>query len=75
MDNAIKTHIIQINNFLFELGILEYIELDINNIQQIDDNNIRIALKFKYLNTKFLARFIIISIPILLITGLLYFIL
>ena len=35
IDNAVRTHIIQINNFLFELGILEYVDLDIKNINQI----------------------------------------
>ena len=75
IDNAVRTHIIQINNFLFELGILEYVDLDIKNINQIDDNNIRIVLKFKYINVKFLARLIVIGIPILFIIGILYFIL
>ena len=75
IDNMVRTHIIQMNNFLFELGILEYVDLDIKNIKQIDDNNIRIVLKFKYINVKFLARLIVIGIPILFIIGILYFIL
>jgi len=73
VDNMVKTHVVEINNFLFELGILEYVTLDTQNIQQIDDYNIRIVLKFKYLDLKFWIRFLIISIPILILSGLLYF--
>jgi hypothetical protein len=69
VDNMVRNHVIEINNFLFELGMLEYVELDTDNIQQIDDLNIRIVLKFKYLNTKFIARFIIVSIISLILFG------
>jgi hypothetical protein len=69
IDNMVRTHIGQINNFLFELGLLEYVALDTENIQQIDDNNIRIVLKFKHLNLKFWTRFLIIFILFLIIAG------
>ena len=59
VENKVKLHIIEINKFLFELGILEYVELDPKNIRQIDEYNVRIALKFKYLNLKFLAKLLI----------------
>ena len=75
LDNLVKSHISKMGNFLFELGILEYVELDYDNIKQLDDNNIRIVLKFKYLNLKFWTRAIVFLIPILLISGLVYFIL
>lgn len=71
VDNMVRMHITEINNFLFELGILEYVALDTENIQQIDEYNIRIVLKFKYLNLKFWARFVIVSILLLSITGIL----
>lgn len=69
VDNMVKNHIVQINQFLFDLGILEYVELDNDNIQQIDQFNIRIVLKFKYLNMKFWARFSIVLGFSLLILG------
>ena len=75
VDNMVRTHIVEINNFLFELGILEYVVLDTDNIQQLDENNVRIVMKFKYMNLKFLARFLIILIPILVLTGIIYLIL
>lgn len=65
IDNMVKNHIIQINNFLFELGILEYVALDNQNIQQIDDFNIKIVMKFKYLDLKFWAKLF----PILFLAG------
>jgi len=70
LDNMVQNHVVAMNKYLFELGILEYVKLDIENIQQIDDYNIRIVLKFKYLNLKFWARFLIIAVPILIIGGL-----
>jgi len=72
VDNMVRSHVGEINNFLFKLGILEYVDLDTNNIEQIDQYNIRIVLKFKYLDLKFWVRFIIISIPILITGGLFY---
>ena len=59
IDNMVKEHVSKMNDFLFSLGILEYVALDRDNIVQIDDNNIRIVLKFKYLNTKILARIVV----------------
>jgi hypothetical protein len=58
VDEMVKTHISEIQNFLFELGILEYVVLDIDSIQQIDDYNIMIVLKFKYINLKGWAKFL-----------------
>jgi len=75
IDNMVRTHIAEINNFLFELGILEYVVLDTDNIQQLDENNVRIVMKFKYMNLKVLARILIILIPILVLTGIIYLIL
>ena len=72
VDNMVRTHVSEINNFLFELGILEYVTLDTQNIQQIDEYNIRIVLKFKYLDLKFWARFFTIFVPISIISGILY---
>lgn len=69
MDNMVQEHVGAINEFLFNLGILEYVVLDTENIKQIDNNNIKIVLKFKYLNLKFWARFMVISIPLLIIAG------
>jgi hypothetical protein len=69
IDNMVQKHVSEMNDLLFKLGLLEYVTLDTENIIQIDDNNIRIVLKFKYLNLKFWARFMIISIPILLLIG------
>ena len=70
LDNMVQNHVVEMNKYLFDLGILEYVKLDIENIQQIDDYNIRIVLKFKYLNLKFWARFVVIVVPILIIAGL-----
>jgi len=70
IDNMVRNHVGEINNFLFELGILEYVELDTDNIIQLDDNNIRIVLKFKYLNIKLLIRILISSLLVLIFGGL-----
>ncbi len=72
VDNMVRAHVNEISNFLLELGILEYVTLDTSNIQQIDQYNIRIVLKFKYLDLKFWTRFLIVSIPILITGGLFY---
>jgi hypothetical protein len=69
IDEMVKNHIVSINKFLFEIGLLEYVVLDTDNIQQIDQYNIRIVLKFKYINTKSLARSIIVFISLLFILG------
>ena len=69
VDNMVKGHVAAMNDFLFEIGILEYVELDTENIKQIDDYNYRIVLKFKYLNLKFWARLLVFSILFLIIAG------
>ena len=69
VDNMVRKHISEINNYLFELGILEYVQLDTKNIQQLDQYNIRIVLKFKYLNLKSLAIFSLVFIFLLFIAG------
>lgn len=69
VDNMVRAHIIEMNNFLLELGILEYVALDTDNIQQLDEFNIRIVLRFKFLNLKFWTRFLIVSSIILIIAG------
>lgn len=65
IDNMVKNHIIAMNEYLFELGLLEYVELDNSNIVKIDDNNIRIVLKFKYLNLGFWSIFIFMFLLVL----------
>ena len=72
VDNMVRAHVSEISSFLLELGILEYVTLDTENIQQIDQYNIRIVLKFKYLDLKFWTRFLIVAIPILITGGLFY---
>lgn len=72
VDNMVKNHIGELNKFLFELGLLEYVTLDIDNIQQIDEYNIRIVLKFKYLNIKKLTIFLAI-LSLIIIIGLISF--
>lgn len=69
VDNMVRNHVTEINNFLFDLGILEYVMLDKDLIEQLDENNVRIVLRFKYLNLKNWAKFLIIFVPILLIAG------
>ena len=69
IDEMVKEHIVAMNSFLFELGLLEYVTLDTDNIQQIDDFNVRIVLKFKYLNLKTFARIIVIFIPLAMIAA------
>ena len=69
IDNMVRAHVAEINNFLFELGLLEYVTLDTENIQQIDQFNVRIVLRFKYLNLKFWTRFLLISGIVLIIAG------
>ncbi len=69
VDNMVKEHISQMNEFLFNLGILEYVTLDKDEIEQLDENNIRIVLKFKYLDIKFWFKILIILVPIIFIIG------
>ena len=66
VDNMVREHVTEINNYLFTLGILEYVKLDTENIEQIDDYNVRIVLKFKYMNLKFLARLLLVLSPFLI---------
>lgn len=74
IDNMVKNHVAKMNNFLLKLGILEYVRLDTDNIIQIDEFNVKIVLKFKYLNIKGLFRFLFIWLPITLLVVLLLFI-
>lgn len=69
VDNMVRTHISEMNNFLLELGLLEYVALDTENIQQIDEYNVRIVLKFKFLNLKFWSRFLLIFSLLLIGAG------
>jgi hypothetical protein len=69
IDSMVRNHVNEISNFLLEIGLLEFVALDTENIQQIDDYNIRIVLKFKYLNTKVLAKLIIILLFLILFVG------
>lgn len=69
LDNMVREHVAKINDYLFELGILEYVTLDTENIVQIDQYNIRIVLKFKYLNLKFWARVTLILLVLLVLSG------
>lgn len=69
VDNMVREHIVEMNNFLLKLGILEYVALDTENIQQIDEFNIRIVLRFKFLNLKFWSRFLLIFSFIAIVSG------
>lgn len=69
VDNMVRTHITEINNFLFEMGLLEYVKLDTENIQQLDDHNVRIVLIFKYMNLKFWLKFLIVLTLLVIIAG------
>lgn len=52
VDEMVKNHITHIQEFLLSIGLLEFVTLDADSIKQIDDYNIIIVLKFKYLNLK-----------------------
>lgn len=69
VDNMVREHIVEMNNFLLKLGILEYVALDTENIQQIDEFNIRIVLRFKFLNLKFWSKFLLIFSFIAIVSG------
>ena len=69
VDNMVRDHVAKMNDFLFELGLLEYVSLDRDMIEQLDNNNVRIVLKFKYLDLKFWLKFVLISIPLLILIG------
>ncbi len=64
IDNMVKNHISRMNEFLLKLGILEYVRIDTKSIVQIDDFNVKIVLRFKWLNVKV----IFILLPIILLT-------
>jgi len=69
IDNMVKAHISLINEYLFSLGILEYVTIDSDNIEQLDQFNIRIVLRFKFMNLKKLVNSLIVIVPIALLLG------
>ena len=69
IDNMVKAHISLINEYLFSLGILEYVTIDSDNIEQLDQFNIRIVLRFKFMNLKKWVNSLIVIIPIILVLG------
>lgn len=69
IDNMVKNHIAKMNEFFLQLGILEYIRIDTKNVVQIDDFNIKIVLRFKWMNLKTIFRLLIILSIIILICG------
>jgi len=71
IDNMVKNHIAKMNEFLFSLGLLEYVRIDTKNVVQIDEFNVKIVLRFKWLNLKVLFRFFMIVIPIISILSIL----
>jgi hypothetical protein len=71
MDNMVKNHVAKLNEYLFQLGILEYVRIDTNNVIQIDQYNVKIVLRFKFLNLKKIFRFLIFGVPTIIIATLL----
>jgi len=71
IDNMVKNHIAKMNEFLFSLGLLEYVRIDTQNVIQIDEFNVKIVLRFKWLNLKGLFRFVLFGIPIIILLVLL----
>jgi len=67
INNMVKNHIAQMNEFLLHLGLLEYLRIDTNNVVQIDEYNVKIVLRFKWINLKLLFRILIIGLPIAII--------
>jgi len=67
VDEMVKSHIVKINEFLFGLGILEYVEVDTKSIVQLDETNVKIVLRFKWINLKLMVRLIVYGIPTLLL--------
>ena len=65
----VKAHIASMNEYLFSLGILEYVTIDSDNIEQLDQFNIRIVLRFKFMNLKKWVNSLIVIIPIILVLG------
>ena len=69
MDNMVKNHISAINQYLFDLGILEYVRVDTENVEQLDRFNVRIVLRFKFLNLKNWIKYSIWIAILLLLAG------
>jgi hypothetical protein len=69
VDNMVQNHVAKMNQLLLQLGILEYVELDTKNIIQIDELNVKIVLKFKYINMIAFFRFLMFAIPSILLIG------
>ena len=69
VDNMVKQHVAQMNEYLFNLGLLEYLTIDAENVEQIAEFNFKIVLKFKFLNLKKIANFLIVFIPLLITLG------
>ena len=71
VDNMVKNHIARMNEFLLELGILEFVRIDTDNVIQLDDFNVKIVLRFRWLNLKGLFRTFLFGIPIIILIGIL----
>ena len=70
IDNMVKNHIAKMNEFLFSLGLLEYVRIDTKNVIQIDEFNVKIVLRFKWLNLKVIFRSVVFSLSIILFLAL-----
>ncbi len=72
VDEMVKNHIVKVNEFLFQLDMLEYVDLDVENVIQLDEFNVKIVLKFKWINLKRLFRVCLFgTISLLLLGGIL----
>ena len=69
IDNMVREHINAMNTYLFSLGILEYVTIDTDNVVQEDEFNIRICLRFKFMNLRNWAIFSVILAFLILIGG------
>ena len=69
VDNMVKQHIMAMNEYLFSLGLLEYLVIDTDSIQQLDEFNYRIVLRFKFLNLKGWAKSLLVISSLLIIFG------
>jgi len=74
IDNMVKNHIAKMNKFLLSLGLLEYVRIDTKNVIQIDDFNVKIVLRFKWLNLRNLFRFLLFGLPIIVLLIILLFV-
>jgi hypothetical protein len=70
VDNMVKNHIAKMNESLLKLGLLEYLRIDTKNVIQLDEQNIKIVLRFKWINLKRFFIGILIGIPLIIIIGL-----